>query len=312
MKKHLKQVLLGLFVMAATILMVPQVQAKAYGLTQTNPATDSITVSWEAETRATEYRVYCGLDSQSAELCAVLQPTQTSVTIGNLAAGQEYYVKVVCDYVTSYGKTYTDSVVGSSYDVRTIPTQVTGLNQKQWWYYIKSVDVTWDRLPAADSYDLEFCNAKGKKIEKKSVTYPSYSHSVDNTMIYTIRVRANSTICGQNFTTGWSTAYLFTQPRIKTAKVSGGKLNVKWDRVTGATGYDVYASTNPKKGYKKVKSVGKNATSATAAKIGKAKFNAKKTYYVYVVTKKKAGKTTNTSGALYYWNTKNKSFSYLN
>jgi hypothetical protein len=43
---------------------------------------------------------------------------------------------------------------------------------------------------------------------------------------------------------------------------------------------------------------------------GKA-FSSKKTYYVYAETKKKNGKKVNTSGHLYYWNTKNTGYGYF-
>ena len=61
-----------------------------------------------------------------------------------------------------------------------------------------------------------------------------------------------------------------------------------------------------KKGYKKVKSVGKNTTKLTIRKFKGKKINPKKTYYMYVETKKKNGSKVNKSGRLYYWNTKSK------
>lgn len=90
-----------------------------------------------------------------------------------------------------------------------------------------------------------------------------------------------------------------------------GSLSFQWGKVGGASGYDVYISTKPKKGYKKVKSVGKNTTKLTIRKFKGKKINPKKTYYMYVETKKKNGSKVNKSGRLYYWNTKSKSFGYF-
>ena len=62
---------------------------------------------------------------------------------------------------------------------------------------------------------------------------------------------------------------------------------------------------------KKVKSVGKNTTKLTIRKFKGKKINPKKTYYMYVETKKKNGSKVNKSGRLYYWNTKSKNFGYF-
>ena len=105
----------------------------------------------------------------------------------------------------------------------------------------------------------------------------------------------------------------FNQARIKetSIKVKKGSLSFQWGKVGGASGYDVYISTKPKKGYKKVKSVGKNTTKLTIRKFKGKKINPKKTYYMYVETKKKNGSKVNKSGRLYYWNTKSKNFGYF-
>lgn len=91
------------------------------------------------------------------------------------------------------------------------------------------------------------------------------------------------------------------------------QFNAVWTKQEGATGYDVYVSTKPTTGYKRVKSVGKSTYSATISKLSGKKFSSKKKYYVYIVTKKKVGKVTHKSGRLYYWNTKSpvSSFGYF-
>ena len=131
-------------------------------------------------------------------------------------------------------------------------------------------------------------------------------------MVYNIRVRAYADIAGQRLYGDWSDlCYCFTQPRLKSLKVSGNKLTVSWGKVAGATGYDVYVSTKPKTGYKKVKSVGKNVSSLSITKLKGKSISSKKKYFVYVETKKKVNGQVNKSGRLYYWNTKNKSYEYF-
>ena len=302
MRKNIKKLLLAAFVMAATFILAPSVDAKAYGITQVNPATDSITVTWEADEDALGYNVYIGEDSSTAVLYQQLPATSLAATITGLAPGSEYYVKVTYTYI-NYQGVASESPVGSEYDARTVPTVVTGLNQERWWYYIKSLDVKWDKLEAADSYEYEIKNSKGKKVASGTVSYPSCDlNKVSNTMVYQVRVRATSTVCGQTFTTPWTNwAYCFHQPMLKKHKHNGNSLYITWDKINGVTGYDVYVSTKPDSGYKKVKSLKKNATSYTIKKCKGKKIKSNKTYYVYVVAKKKVGKATYDSGLNYYW-----------
>lgn len=314
MKKNMKKLLVGLFVLAVAVMISPTLTAKAGGLLQVSPAKNSVTVQWKAETDATGYKVYVGETYSEAVYYTTLPATSTSVTIGNLPAGCEKYVKVSCTKV-DYSGANDEYLIGCD-AFRTIPERVTGIKQVKWWYWIKMVDIGWDKIPAADEYEYIVYKSDGKKF--KSGTVSRFSEQVtisniSNSMVYKIKLRASSTICGQKYTTPWSEyTYLFTQPRIKSVKVSGSKLNVKWAKVNGATGYDIYVSTKPEKGYKKVKSVGRKTTSVTLKKFKGKKFNARKTYYVYIATTKKVKGKKNTSGKLYYWNTKNGGTGYFN
>ena len=313
MKKSIQKLFAALFVMAATLILTPSVDAKA-ALTQVNPAKDSITVQWEPEDRVINYMVYVGTSSSDAALAATLPATATSYKIANLPAGVERYVKVEYTYKSSYGDKVYDSSVGSIWDARTIPVVVNNVKQERWYYYLKSFNVEWDKLEAADSYEYELYNSKGKKLKSGTTSSTSISHSkkVSNNMIYKVRVRATSKVAGQTYTTAWSPyCYCFTQPRVKSVKVSGNKLTVKWQKITGATGYDIYVSTKKTKGYKKVKSVGKNASSVTIKKFKGKKFKSSKRYYVYVAATKKANGKKYDSGRLYYWNSKDTSSGYF-
>ena len=313
MKKGMKKLILAMFVMAAVIIFAPGVDAKAYGITQTNPSKNAITVTWEAEGDALAYYVYVGEDSTTATLVATLPANATAYTVTGLPAGCEKYISVKYKYVTGSGNEYTGTV-GSDYDCRTIPDAMTKVYQERWYYFLKSFNVEWEPMEAADSYEYILCNEKGKKLASESTygTSFSYGKKVSNNMIYNVKVRAVSKICGQTYYSSWSNpCYCFTQPRVKSVKASNGKLTIKWQKITGATGYDVHVSTKPKSGYKKVKSVGKSKSSVTVKKFKGKKIKANKKYYVYVVSKKKVGKTTSTSGRLYYWNSKNSSSGYF-
>lgn len=312
MKKTFKKLIVTCFLLLFACLTLRTPGVSAYGLNQTNPAAKAITLTWAAERNATAYRVFVGKDYSSLALYKSLPASATSVTITGLPAGCKRYVKVEYDYTSSLGHSYT-STVGTGY-YKTTPGKVAKVKQDKWWYFLEQFSVKWEKQDGADGYEYKAFNNKGKKIASGT----RYSNSADvtkkvsNTSIYTVQVRAYTTINNKKYYGTWSDkCYCFTQPRIKSANVSGSKLVVKWGKVAGATGYDIYVSTKPAKGYKKVKTVGKSTSSATISSLKGKKFSSKTTYYVYVVTKKKVGKTTNTSGKLYYWNTKNGSFGYF-
>ena len=315
MKRWLRNLTTACFLALFACLVAAPAGASAYGLTQSNPAANSITVSWEPEKDALAYHVYAGEDYATAPLVRELPASSTSVTITGLKPGTEYYVKVEYDE-TSYNGGINTSRVGSD-DFRTTPAKVANVHETEWYYYLKSFTVEWSRQTGVDGYEYKITKSNGKKVASKVLDskysyYLSYSKKVSNSTIYVVQVRSYATICGKKYYGDWSDkCYCFTQPRIKSAKVSKNKLVVKWGKVSGATGYEIYVSTNPKKGYKKVKTVGKNASSATISKFKKKKFSAKKSYYVYVLTVKKVGSNKNTSGRVYYWNTKNSRDSYF-
>lgn len=99
--------------------------------------------------------------------------------------------------------------------------------------------------------------------------------------VYSVKARSFMTYNGQKYYSDWANIYCLNQARIKKVKVSGSKLNVNWGKIAGATGYRIYVSTKKGSGFKKVATVSKNKSSK------------------------------NSSGALYYWNTKTSAVGYL-
>lgn len=272
---------------------------------QTGQTQNSITVSWNAPTLSrniTGYQLYIGKSYSELNSRAPisLSSSASSYTFGKLSAGTEYYVRVEYSYINNYSEKTDTGVVSSGY-VATLPGKVQGVKQERWYRYIENVDASWTKQSGVSGYEYIIRDSKNriKKSEKNS-----YGAGVDcpvkNNMLYTMVVRAYTDINGKRYYGPWSdTAYLFTQPEVKKLSIKNGKLTVKWKKISGVTGYDIYASTKKNTGYKKVKSVNAKKSSVTVSKFKKKKFNKKKTYYVYVVAKKKVGKKVSDSGVNY-------------
>lgn len=312
MKNTLK-CLVAVFVMTMAF-MTTGTTAKAASVTQVAQDQASVTISWAAENNAIEYYVGYGVDYTTAKAMAeaktiTLPATTTSYNITGLTPGTEYDVYVYYTYKSSYSdKTYTTSL--GSCDIVTLPTKVTGLNQTKWWYWALSVDFSWDDQTAA-KYEAVIMNNKDKVLTTIDCLSNNGTYNeVKNNKLYKVKVRAYVEINGQRCYGDYSDeAYLFTQPMVKTAKVTNGKLKLTWGKISGVTGYDVYVSTKEKKGYKKVKSLSKSKSSVTISKLKGKKFSAKKKYYVYIVAKKKVNGITYTSGKHYTNTIKNGSVS---
>ncbi len=289
-----------------------QKNAWAYGMYQTGNTDTSVTVNWEGQKTATEFRlgyveIPAGLKYEQERALedkakANAQNGQIKVskdtfsfTINGLKPQKEYCVYL---YYTSGSGDYTyESYAHLS--AFTKIKKVLNVAQKKWWKYAKSVDVEWDDIPSWNSndvkYEVVFMNAKGKVIQKKIENYNDYSHAIKNNQIYLIKVRAIRTPSSYNCkgmpkeVSAWSDVqYLFTQPTVIASKLTKSKLTIMWNKIPGVTSYDVFVSTKLHKGYQKVASLKGTKNAVSIKKLYKKKLSKlkRKAYYVYVVPHK--------------------------
>lgn len=298
--KNSVKCLMAVFIMAAVFCATGFTANAAGKMTQIGQTKNSVTINWSAQSKAIEYYVHIGKDyNQAKAAAAVTVPASaTSYTFTKLQPGTEYYAIVEYKY-QGYSKTYIYNVGGKT--IKTLPEKVSGVNQTKWWYYAKAVNFAWNEQDAAE-YEYIIRNSKNKVVAKDTASYVNQAtlSKVSNNMVYTVQVRGYVTVDGKSYYGDWSDkAYLFTQPMLKSAKISGSRLKITWNKVNGVTGYDVYVSTKEKSGYKKVKSLSSKKSSLTISKFKGKKISSKKKYYIYIVGKKKVGKKTYTSGRHY-------------
>ncbi|MEI3228307.1 MAG: hypothetical protein V8S28_01310 [Lachnospiraceae bacterium] len=98
----------------------------------------------------------------------------------------------------------------------------------------------------------------------------------------------------------WYTHVMQSSPKKCVVAKNKKSFKLTWHKLKGATGYEVWCSTKPRSGYKKVKTLGKNTTSYTVKKVKGKRVNTKRTYYYYIKTK--CGNKI--SDVYYAWSTK--------
>lgn len=277
-------------------------------LKQTGATDKTVTMSWDAAPGAEYYNVY--YYNSYDNLTFIGKTTATSYKVTGLKTDATYSlavkaVKTSGTYIAEAGYAY--EYLG----FETLPGKITTLASERYalnYAYLKNkyarIDLEWDRKNNADGYQVQICDYKKPSKVKKTlnVTYnnANWPKAAKNG-IYAVRIRAYTKINAKKVYSGWSKyTYIVYQPDIKDAKISGGKLKVSWNKVTGATSYDVYVSNKSKiTTYTRVaKNVKK--TSTTIAKYKNKKFASRKYYYVYVIANYKKGKTTYKADPYWY------------
>ena len=160
-----------------------------------------------------------------------------------------------------------------------------------------SVKITWKKYAYASGYKIYRSTGNGKASLIKTITsgntttYTNTGLKTGTTYKYYIIATGIEAIDGTKVNSPLSTTVSAKPvPGTTKVKLTGGKkqVKVKWSKVSGASGYVVYRSTNKTSGFKAVKTIKKGKTVSFTNK----KLKSKKTYYYKVkayrtVSKKK-------------------------
>lgn len=287
------------------VIEVVTAPGEVTGAKQIDQTTNSITLQWNKTTGATGYIVLAYVNSSVVQ---VGETTNNKITIKEKVSKTSTNTYYIYPYKTSkHGFTAITSLsYDSVYGAKTISEKILNLKTYDWNIKTNEFTCIFDYNDTAEGYQVQIYNKNKTAIKTADSTsrYISFKKMSLNSFYYG-RVRGYVTINGIKKYGAWSSyTYFVPQAKMKgKLKISGGNLKVSWNKVAGATGYDVYVSTtSSSKGYKKVASVNAKTTSCNVKKVGKTKVSKSrgKTYYVYVVTKKKVGKKTLKAIPFYY------------
>lgn len=144
--------------------------------------------------------------------------------------------------------------------------------------------VTWKKISGVDGYQI-YIESSNKKIKEKITIKRNqkyqYIKELSSGTTYSVKVRAYEIVDGKKVYGSYSKVVkTATDPKkanIKSIKAVSKSIKVSWNKVGGASGYDVYMSTSKSGKYTKIASKDKNTTSYT-----KTDLKANKTYYFKV------------------------------
>lgn len=191
----------------------------------------SVVCTWQKAAGAAAYYVYRKADGASNWTC-VGKTTGTSFTDKDVKNGSTY-TYTVRGYFGSYTSSFNYS--GKSTKYITSPT-VTITNN------ISGVSVTWDKVSGASSYyvyrKVGNANTWTKIATVTKTNYVDTTVKSGTVYTYTVKAYASKTLSGCNMT-GWKTYYLSTPKLVSVTSTSSG-VNVRWQKVVGATWYAVY------------------------------------------------------------------------
>ncbi len=160
-----------------------------------------------------------------------------------------------------------------------VPKTATGLKTKS--QTTSAITVSWSKVTGASGYSFYKWNPK-----KKAYEYVARTTKTSYTMkklkageVYLFKVRAYKTIDGKRYYSSYSkqikTATKPSTPKITALTTKSKKATLKWKKISGVDGYEIYMSTSKKGKYSRVRTVTKSGT----VKYTKSSLKKNKRYY---------------------------------
>lgn len=243
MKKTLKALVLMTFcicMIMSTMVMASAV-GKVTGAKATNVTYNSATLTWKKASGADGYEIQQYKSKKWTTIKKIESASTVSYKVSKLTTGTKYQYRV-----RAYDKRLlkTDYSAYVNINVTPLPVKVTGLKASSTGY--NSVKLTWSKVSGATGYTVQWYKNK-KWVDLKSTTnnYLSVTGLATDTS-YSFRVRAYRTVSKKKYYSASYSSTVKGTPKVSaTSKVTVSKetttsVTLTWNKVTGATGYQVY------------------------------------------------------------------------
>ncbi|MGN1117902.1 MAG: phosphodiester glycosidase family protein [Acutalibacteraceae bacterium] len=262
------------------------------GLKATATAYNKVKLTFSAVDGATGYAIYRST-SKDGKYSRIGTASKASYTDATVKTGTKYYYKVRAFKTEGTSTKY--SAYTSVVSAKPALSAVTGLKVSSTAY--NKVTLKWTAVSGATSYAVYRSTSKnGTYTRIGTAAKNSFSDtSVKTGTKYYYKVRAIIKVDKTNVYSAYSSVVSATpalaKATVKSVTASGKTVNIKWSKVSGASGYIVYQASSKTGSLKKIKTVKSGSTTAFAAKVSKSG-----TYY-YVVKAYRTVGSKNVYGA---------------
>lgn len=261
---------------------------------QKDATTNSVTLSWDKVDNANMYNIKY-YDRGKSTYIQEATTTATSYKKSGLNASfinEMFHVQACRKSQAGY---VAEGNYRTIYSVRTVPGKVTSV-KKDYWSRSKTssaLHLEWKRSDGVQGYQVKIYNTKNKCIETYTAGSSGiYINDLSGKTCATVKIRAYITVNGKTKYGAWSTKKNLVPEVYGQFTKRNGSLSISWQKITGATGYDIYVKTAYNGTYKKVASVSGKKKSYKLTKFKGKKIKFSNSYYVAVVAKQKVGSKT--------------------
>lgn len=269
-------------------------------ITDTNITSKAVTLKFSANTNANGFKIY--RKSGKGKYKLIAKTNKFSYKDKGLTKGKKYTYRVKAYYyaggktVDSSSYTYTDAITaGSSLDLRIGSTGKKSNKARLTWKKVKGVKkyVIYRSESYSDSNETGiekkdysvWTKVKTLKKKKKSWTDKKIVTGNNNSYLYEVRAYINSKDYVEDSV---GIDFNFSSPDVETQEIGNNTVLAKWDKIPGATGYQVTRvdetydqdAGSYHKAENVVSNLGKDKTSIKLTAVDR---HSSTTYYIYAI-----------------------------
>ena len=263
----------------STSVVAKPIPATPTGVKAVSAGYNSVKLTWNKVAGATGYLIY-RYDTTAKAYKYLTATTALSYTNTGLTTNSTYHYKV-----RAYRKVGTANVYGAfsaTGYAKPIPATPTGVKAVSAGY--NSIKLTWNKVAGATGYGIYRYDAATKTYKYYKATlnlnFTDTGLTAGTNQYY--RVRAYRKVNGANVWGALSTSVVSkpipATPTITAKNAGSRKIRISWNKISGASGYEIYRSTSKSGTYSKVKTV----TSGSTIRFTNSNLTKGKTYYYKV------------------------------